>query len=356
MASWTTSAGAAVGSDAFVDVPATALTAGAPPKEFIWSAVSPATAAFVTFTVRTLVGGTTGNTFRVEAPRIADVGSNYSLNGPTNGSGNYNFDGTPDAGDLPKDFNYTLSINNTESSNSTIQWSYLVLEGSVNGFTVSSGAQTLTNGSLGTFTLSTLETSDAKIRITANLGGSTATIDLTLTKITLDPPPGSGGTPITQDSGFTQISSPWTTFVAITATGLQIQVPTGKTSVQCTVLLSPKWSVRTQQSLGPWNIEYKLQRENTPGGGTWTDVGSVQNSSPDPYIQAKEVFIDDSPDVRYTSYSGTMSATINDTGRTAGVTYSYRIVARISSGSTTGNTSGIAFTAPVGGGVTLSCP
>jgi hypothetical protein len=113
------------------------------------------------------------------------------------------------------------------------------------------------------------------------------------------------------------------------------------------VSLSPKWAPKTQTSVGPWNLEFKVQRNTgTTGTPVWTDIGATQNSNPDPQIETD-------PETGFVfSSGGTMSYTFDDTGRTAGTIYEYQVVARISSGATTSNTGGIAFT----GSVALSAP
>jgi predicted phage tail protein len=227
---------------------------------------------------------------------------------------------------------------------------YTVTDGTLNGFNSTSGAQamTVTSGAA-TLPVTTLATDTATVRIDMIKNSITRSMAVVLTKVKAAAAPsggGGGGFPQSQTSGFTTLITPFTSFIAMMGR-IQITMPTGKTTARVTISLSPNWSPRSQTSLGPWNLEFKIQRNTgTTGSPVWTDIGATQNSNPDPYI-------DTDPDSGFKiTHAGTMSYTFDDTGRTAGNIYEYQVVARISSGSTTGNSGGIAFT----GSVALSAP
>jgi hypothetical protein len=227
---------------------------------------------------------------------------------------------------------------------------YTVLDGTFNGFNSGSGAQSMSvSAGAATLPITTLTTASATIRVDMIKNSITRSETVVLTMAKADQPPsggGGGGYPQSQTAGFTTLVSPWTSFIAIMGR-IQITMPTGKTSARIVVSLSPKWAPKTQTSVGPWNLEFKVQRNTgTTGTPVWTDIGATQNSNPDPQIETD-------PETGFVfSSGGTMSYTFDDTGRTAGTIYEYQVVARISSGATTSNTGGIAFT----GSVALSAP
>jgi hypothetical protein len=126
-------------------------------------------------------------------------------------------------------------------------------------------------------------------------------------------------------------------------------MPTGKTTAHVSIGLSGRWLPKNGQvNAGPWNIEFKVQRNTgTTGSPVWTDIGSVQSSNPDPYI--------DSGSEGTFTIGGTLAYELDDAGRTAGQIYEYQVVARVSSGTVTGNSGGISW---LGGtsGIVLTAP
>jgi hypothetical protein len=272
----------------------------------------------------------------------ADSGSTIEIiTGATSSNVNYQSDGTTITSNvvLP----YSL-VSNGVTVTSGVTWTYTVLDGTVNGKTSADGAQSLSGSGSTSLTISSMATSTAHIRIDATHSVAAPPLTLTLTRI-IAPAGGSGGSgSVSQTSGFATSTYPWTNFVSFTSLPA-ITIPAGKTATSTVILLDVHWTPINQPSLGPWDVEFKLQRSIS---GVWTDIGSVQHSSPDPHIQNIGWL--------FVSHNGTMSATIPDTGLASGATYNYRVVARIGSGSASGNSGGMRYTSPSGGGVYITCP
>jgi predicted phage tail protein len=190
--------------------------------------------------------------------------------------GNYDYTGAT-ALDLPKDVFYKLSANGIELNDAT--WQYRIVDGGANGFSTTSGWKTMTaTGGIGKFTLTSIQVDNSKIEIKGTSAGRSASETVFLDKVTGPTSSSSGTGSASQTSGFNTLSTPGTSFVPITSQ-LDVTVPTGKTAMQAVVNLSVGLPT-TASNDGPWNLEFKLQRLV---GGVWTDIGTVQNSSPDPY-------------------------------------------------------------------------
>lgn len=273
-----------------------------------------------------------------------------TVTGP--GAANVLYDYTGTTIDDTVDLTYGLTSSAGYLTTGTITATYVVLTGTINGNNSTSGpvSITVTDG-LATLTVASIDTSTATIQVTMVRNGiSKSPFQTIVTKVlAAQPPPsgGGGGYSSSQTSGFTTITTPWNVMTNLLTDRIAITVPTGKTTIHVVVSLSIKWTPKTVSNWGPWNIEFRLQRNTgTTGSPTWTDIGTLQNSNPDPYIDSTDepVFI--------FSSAGTLSYVFDDTGRTAGTTYEYRVVGRVSSGATSGNTGGIVPT----GSVTLTTP
>ena len=269
--------------------------------------------------------------------------------GPNAANINYDYTGTTISGTV--DLTYYLTGSGT-SITSGVTAQARVLEGAVNGYDSTSAPFALTVASgVATLSVTGMTTDTAQLEVLLTYGGVTRKQNLVLTKLKSDPPAsggGGGGYAMSQTSGFNpNVVATASTFINVLTDRIQITMPTGKTTARIVVALSPKWSNRTDPSTGPWNLEYKIQRNTgTTGTPIWTDIGTLQNSNPDPFVDS----VDDPPKI--VSNPGTMNYTFDDTGRTAGSIYEYRVVSRISSGSVAGNAGQMGYT----GSVSLSAP
>jgi hypothetical protein len=254
--------------------------------------------------------------------------------GPSSGAISYDTTGTTAGASV--DLAYAIA-NSTGIITSGVTMSYKIVTGTLNGFTSASAAQTLTvTAGYGTLTVTSCATPTATLNITATVGGLSRTMLVTVSQNKAAPSATAPGT-ASQTTGFTQLITPWTTYAAISSV-LTLTMPAGKTATSTTIALAPIWNPKNisagtaQPSVGPWHVSVKLQRSPT-GASTWTDIGAVQSSSPDPYI--------DGSSTPTTTNAGTIGGTIADTGLTAGTTYDYRCVGVVSTGTTAGNSGGI---------------
>jgi hypothetical protein len=256
----------------------------------------------------------------------ADVTS--FIDGPATESFAHSYDNVAESGQFPRGLTYTLK-NAAGSITSGIVWTYTVLSGTVNGFTLASGVQSITGSGAVTLTISSMATSVATVEVKAVYNGATRVKQLQLSKALAPPPSGGGGggsSTTTQTSGFVILNAASNTYATISATSpvLSTTLGTGKTQVDISINLAVGPS-ETGATTGN-NIEVKAQRDIA---SVWTDVGSTINSDPDP-----KVGIDPDTFERYTEVMGSISGTINNTGLTAGNTYTHRVQARWTSGST----------------------
>jgi hypothetical protein len=183
----------------------------------------------------------------------------------------------------------------------------------------------------------------AQLKISVVSGGLTRTYFCSLTKVLAPAETTTGGgdtgsISASQTSGFGALSSPYTTYTVISDT-LTFKTSASQTSATATINMFGRFGTSANQQ-GPWNIGYKLQRNIS---GTWTDRpnSTPQNSNPDPYI-------DEDPETgRIITHSGSMSATITDTGLSSSTSYSYRLVAAITSGTVPTNGVIMTFTGSI---------
>jgi hypothetical protein len=265
------------------------------------------------------------------------------IDGPTAANILYNSTGSAIEADVELDYILKTGVGTPVTTGITASW--VVLEGSLNGRTSADGAQGMTvdgNGVvLAVFASMGTPTAKAQFNITRD-GILTKSIVVSLTKtysaaVSGGGGGGGGGGDLTQQtSGFTEINT--ASFTTITQS-LTFTMPAGKTTLRCLVNLAPKMQPKFANQVGPWNIEYKIQR----GGVDQITL----NSSPDPYIdEVAEGYI--------TTTAGTMYYQHDMGSLTPGVQYTVTIVARISSGTlpTTPSGVGMNFT----GSVVLSAP
>ena len=332
----------------------------------------PATAVYATLFCQLVCGATTGTAVgRFAEPQISSAGPTQTvwppftpgpsnefgadvttqISGPASVNIDYDYTGATIAANV--DLAWVLTYNGGNLTTGTITASITVSEGTVNGFNSTSGAQAITvTSGVANMTISALTTDVAKFTVSITRDGIVRKMLVTATKVKAAQPPsggGGGGYSMAQTSGFvTLLVANITTFTNLLTDRIQITMPTGKTTARISVSLNPRWYPKNQTSNGPWNLEYKIQRNTgTTGSPVWTDIGVLQNSDPDPYIDNTG----SEPPIVVSS-SGAMVYTFDDTGRTAGSIYEYRVVARVSSGATTGNSGGIQYT----GSVSVSAP
>ncbi len=260
----------------------------------------------------------------------ADVTRNIGF-GPAEATVRYDYLGAAESGELPRTLVYKL-FKNGVAQTSGIVWSYTVLTGTVNGFTSASGVQSISGAGSCNFTLSSLGSNEATIELKAVQGTLTTRHPVKLTK-SIAPAPAAGGdgggggtsTIAQKTSGFTGFST--TTFTDITGS-LAGTMPTGKTTANVVATLTVNPQVASPN--GSWNVEVKVQRDVA---GVWTDVGSLVNSDPDPAIDVES-------GIYSLNNTGQISLNVADTGRTAGTAYSWRLVARLTSGPKTMSVTG----------------
>lgn len=265
----------------------------------------------------------------------------------------YDSAGVALAGEFPKAFVFALkTLLGTVTSG--VAWSYLVQEGTVNGFTVASGSKSMTGTSTGTLNVSSLGSSSATVQITATYGGIARDTFIVKFEKFLNPPQsggstgGSGGTmPISKSSGFNSFSG--TTFVDITGI-MSGTMPSGKTTANIAGELYARPNTSGQSDGDGWNIEMKAQRNTgTAESPIWTDKGALRSSSSN--------ITDTSggePGVppRLIAQSSTHTFNESEGSLTGGTIYDWKIVGRINPTGSTNTTN----THTVTGSITISAP
>lgn len=320
---WLDSAGAVISALTGVSITAASLTAGAVPKEYQFSEVSPPTAAFVRLRPKTPAAGTTGHTFRIEAPRIARSGMLASISyGPSSVEVLYDYLGAAESGQLPRDLNYKLSLNGVEQT-ANVVWQWKVISGTVNTFTSSSGLQTLASTGTGVLSITSLGANTSVIELVATSQGSQAKFSVTLTKKIGDAPAGGGGgggavTLVSQTSGFISSGTSGAYATVTQAGDLDFTMPAGKTQVNVIVNLTsaPPNAVGGDPSRF-WLSRMKVQRDIA---AVWTDQGSVNGP-----LTTSSTRLNEGGGNFWENESAFHSFTLNITGLTAGNSYSIRI-------------------------------
>lgn len=309
----------------------TSLTAGTIPKDIFWSDVAPSGAAYFQMKVYTPALSSSSGTFRVEGPWVGatPIGGELSISGgPESSIYKYSYDGVAESGQFPRNLIYDLYIGGVLQT-SGVTWTYLVLTGSLNGFTNSSGSKAMTGTGSGTLAVSSLGTDSATVEITATVAQGVARITTTHKREYAAAPTSGGGgggggstTLVSKTSGFISIFN--STFADITGT-LTGTTPAGVTAVNVTVQLEAS---PADGSTGASNVEMKVQRNV---GGTWTDIGSVRSATSE-YDSGAGPLV-----------NASFSFTQADTGLTASTAYNWRIVARVFSFERTHHITGSVF-------------
>lgn len=261
----------------------------------------------------------------------------------------YDSSGVALTGELPRDFLFKLkTLLGTVAAGVT--WTYLVQEGTVNGFDVTDGAKPMTGTGAGTFTPSSLGSATASVLITASYGGiARDTFVIKLSKFLNPPTTGGGGggsgdtMPISKGSGFNSFSG--TTFVDLTGI-MSGTMPTGKTTANIAGELYARPDKTGTSDGDGWNIEMKQQRNTgTVGSPIWTDKGTMRSGAS---------YISEDPDSGgfKIAHPSTHTFNENDTGLTGGSIYDWRTVGRINGSGSTNTTNVHTVT----GSITISAP
>lgn len=244
----------------------------------------------------------------------------------------HNSAGTAESGQYPRTLNVKL-YGNAALLTSGVTATYTVLAGTVNGFTNASGAQsiTVTNG-VGAFTVSSLGSHEATVQVKASYGTATKTKIVTLRKefaATVGASASGGTLPVSKNSGFANINS--TTF-ASTSGDMTGTMPSGKTTANIAAVLS--FDPDTAGGNDSWTVELKVMRGAV-------QIGTTQSATSSVYTYMEEG----------TQLTGTLPAefnySIDDTGLTAGSSYTWKVEARLTAGTRTHYAGGqVSITAP----------
>lgn len=239
-------------------------------------------------------------------------------------------------------------------------WFREVIEGSINGVAAPTALLgTASINGVGFPHVSSMETAEAKWRLTANVFGFLKVKTVDLVKVLApppaptppSPPPGGGGSDVgaSQTSGFTSLVSPYNAWVPI-SNQLNYTTGVGQTTSTTTVNLQGKFN-KTADQVGPWNVEYRIVRYN-PGTSLWDIIvgGITRNSNPDAYLNELD-FSDGGGGTFIVSEPAVMQGTFSDSGLTASTAYKYRVESRITSGTLPTNTVAMSFTGSVDVGV-----
>jgi hypothetical protein len=230
----------------------------------------------------------------------------------------YDYTGTAESGEFSRDLTFSLVDAVGTAVTSGITWTYAVITGTVSGYTSASGSQSMSGSGMGTLTVSSLGSSEAKVEVTATYGGKAFTKQITLTQDVAAPPVaggggggGSSGTLVSKTSGFSSFST--TSFSSVTG-NLNFTTPTGVTAIDFNVTLSAIPSASPPS--GSWSLECKALV-----GGVL--IGSIQSSASD----------FDSTD--FITDNGTFNFSVHLTGLTASTAYVGDVQCRLVSGSRT---------------------
>lgn len=193
----------------------------------------------------------------------------------------------------------------------TAAWSVTVLSGSV---TCSIGA------SDGILEITAIGSVSAKVRIDASYGGASQSYTVQINRVDAAAGGGGGGgATVTEVAVDASVSG--TTFTTI---GTITQTVASATPA----LTAPDLEITAVPfgGNGTWNVEFKAVREN---GVTDVDIGSVANSNPDPTVSTGPV-----------SDPGYAALSVADSGRSVGVSSTYYLQARLTSGSRSNHITG----------------
>jgi hypothetical protein len=288
----------------------------------------PAGVYFATPTISAWVGAPTGVYFdNVEFYPLSDneLGATAGRSigfGPPEVAVPYNYPGTT-TDILPRDYSWKLYKNVggvLVEVTTGVTWTYLVTQGTFNGFTSASGSQAMSGGGVGTLTANSLGTSEATILLKALHEGVSTPLAVKFRKdIAAAPAAGGGGGTTTLNSktgGFSDISSS-AAYVDITGT-MPVTMPAGKTAVSVSINLD---YFPDSGANGSWTLRVKLQRNIA---GVWTDVGSPASVT----AGAGSIWNTADGGGEY----GNLTGAIAETGLTALASYDYRVMGQLTSG------------------------
>jgi hypothetical protein len=246
---------------------------------------------------------------------LADVQANIS--GPSNVVLNYNSDGTI-ASPLPVAVQFQLVPQDGTAFTSGVSWGVTVLSGTFTG-----SAPTIGGTGTGTVLINSGITSPtATIGVTARVDGrGYPPFTVTISKL-LAPPDGGGGGLTPGDSTSTLQTITGTSFAAITR-DLVVTLPAAVTAATLTAA-DISLTAASASPFSTTTIEAKWQREVSPG--TWGDVGAVATSSPNPIVTVEGS--------DFIAEAGSITCNRTETGLTPATQETFRLVARISAGTT----------------------
>jgi hypothetical protein len=220
----------------------------------------------------------------------------------------YTYTGTAESGEFSRAL--TFNLNNTSGAiGSGVAWEFVILTGGINSLTSASGAQSMTGSGMGTMTVSTLDTSEAKIQVSATYSGLVYTKVITLAREVAAPPVsgGTSGTLVSKTSGFGSFNS--TIFISVTGS-LNGTTPAGVTAVNVNVTLAALPDAGTTDG---WVVECKVLR-----GGVQIGTTRTANSA----YSAGDAIADEAG----------FSFSIADTGLSASTAYTWDVQMRMTVG------------------------
>lgn len=221
---------------------------------------------------------------------------------------------------LPAQFSYQLSLSDGTVARSGISWGVTVLSGTFSG-----AAPTIGGTGTGVLQINSGITSPTVvIAITARGSGRGYPAFQVMIQRTVGAADGGSGGLTASDTTATLATFSTSAFVALTR-DLVITTPAGVTVATLTAPLI-SLSVASEGPSGDIVVEMKWQRETAPS--VWTDIGAVATSSPSPTVTefTEDIFS------YFSASSGSTTCNRTETGLTAATQYTYRLVARISSG------------------------
>ncbi len=238
--------------------------------------------------------------------------------GPAEITINYDYEGNEKPGELPVNQLYKLQSAAGAAVTSGVSWTETVVSGTASASISGSGSATLT--------INSLTTSNATIELKATYGGRTYRFTVRVSKnVEAAPTGGTGSGGSGQAASTTSMtgvgSTSYSEVCRISPTAgsggtIEIRLPDA--------ILTPNGTENETAS----NVAFQVQFGVGASPSSWTNVGSVTNSNPDPSYWY------DSEMNRYFRMSGSATISVDHTGRTSGQVYTYRLLGRISSGQT----------------------
>lgn len=274
---WFDSAGTQIGTSIARTFNSSELVGGGGPVAYSVGGPAPSNAATATmFTSVQPIASPTGS-IRWERPIFSNLEPGADVTSFIEGGGNLLFkhasNGTPEAGEYPRDLYYALK-STLGPVTAGVTWDCIIIDGSLNGASAGTTVYPLTAGDV---PINSLETDSATLVLHAYKNSVVRSKTITFTKV-YSPPPPSGGTTGgstaggSQASGFTPFST--TGYTAVSST-IAITLA-GAGSVTCTVNLTARPS--KTGGVGSWSNTLKVQHETSPGSGTWVDVAATTGS------------------------------------------------------------------------------